>query len=175
MRHKKRQSQEPALPYGTEVLLNAVTLIDRMSFEIPIGIKHSGRKNACKPLKRFIGPHLSAAQLRRSISMISTSSMSGNSISLDAATRTAMAANKQYMAANAAIMSNILIIVYAPFRSLIQTLDLLPLKTRLSVKAFAAVYLCRLHQQVLLTIDPQSSPVLSSLFSKWINRSYNVL
>jgi len=46
--------------------------------------------------------------------MISTSSMSGNSISLDAATRTAMAANKQYMAANAAMMSNILIMVDPP-------------------------------------------------------------
>ena len=72
--------------------------------------------------------------------MISTSSMSGNSISLDAATRTAMAANKQYMAANAALMSNILIMVDPSFRSLIQTLDLLPVETRLSVKAFAAVY-----------------------------------
>jgi len=58
--------------------------------------------------------------------MISTSSMSGNSISLDAATMTAMAANKQYTAANAAMMSNILIMVDPPFRSLIQTLDLLP-------------------------------------------------
>jgi len=61
--------------------------------------------------------------------MISTSSMSGNSISLDAATMTAMAANKQYMAAIAAMMSNILIMVDPPFRSLIQTLDLLPIET----------------------------------------------
>jgi hypothetical protein len=79
--------------------------------------------------------------------------MSGNSISLDAATRHAMAANKQYMAAKAAMMSNILIMVYPPFRSLIQTLELLPLETRLSVKAFAAVYSYRLHQRALLTID----------------------
>ena len=87
--------------------------------------------------------------------MISTSSMSGNSISLDAATRQTMAATKQYMAANAAMMSSILIMVYPPFRSLMQPLDLIPIQTRLSVKVFAAVdsYLC--HQQALLTIDRQ--------------------
>ncbi len=72
--------------------------------------------------------------------MISTSSMSGNSISLDAATRQTMAANKQYIAANAAMMSNILIMVYPPFRPLLQTMELLPIENRLSVKASAAVY-----------------------------------
>jgi hypothetical protein len=111
-----------------------------VSVAIVAGIEPSGRTDACTPVKRFMDPHLGAAQLRRSISMISTSSMSGNSISLDAATKQAMAANKQYMAANAAMMSSILIMVYPPFRSLMQTLDLLPIQTRLSVKAFAAVY-----------------------------------
>jgi flagellar basal body rod protein FlgB len=48
-------------------------------------------------------------------STISTSSISGNSISLDAATKQTMAANKQYAAAIATMMSNILIIVYPPF------------------------------------------------------------
>jgi hypothetical protein len=76
-------------------------------------------------------------------SVISISSISGNSISLDAATRQAMAANKQYIAANATMMSNILSMVYAPFMSLMQTLDLLLVETRFSVKAFAAVYSSR--------------------------------
>ena len=49
--------------------------------------------------------------------MISTSSISGNSISLDAANRHAMAAIKQYMAANAAMMSSILNMVDPPFGS----------------------------------------------------------
>jgi hypothetical protein len=48
-------------------------------------------------------------------STISTSSISGNSISLDAATKQTMAANKQYIAANATMMSNNLIIVHPPF------------------------------------------------------------
>jgi hypothetical protein len=48
-------------------------------------------------------------------STISTSSISGSSISLDAATRHMMAANKQYVAAIATMMSNNLIIVYPPF------------------------------------------------------------
>lgn len=51
-----------------------------------------------------------------------------------------MAANKQYIAANATMMSNILSMVYAPFMSLMQTLDLFLVETRFSVKAFAAVY-----------------------------------
>lgn len=67
--------------------------------------------------------------------------MSGNSISLDAATRHAMAANKQHMAANAAMISSILIMVDPPFGSFVQPLDLVPIQTQLSVRAFAAVYL----------------------------------
>jgi hypothetical protein len=47
--------------------------------------------------------------------MISTSSISGNSISLEAATKQMMAANKQYTAAIATTMSNNLIMVYPPF------------------------------------------------------------
>ena len=52
-----------------------------------------------------------------------------------------MAANKQYMAANAAMMSNILNMVDPPFGALMQPLDLMPIQTRLSVRVFAAVYL----------------------------------
>lgn len=48
-------------------------------------------------------------------STISTSSISGNSISLDAATKQMMAANKQYIAAIATMMSNNLIIIDPPF------------------------------------------------------------
>jgi hypothetical protein len=48
-------------------------------------------------------------------SEISISSISGNSISLDAATKQTMAANKQHAAAIATMMSKSLIIVYPPF------------------------------------------------------------
>lgn len=99
--------------------------------------------------------------------------MSGNSISLDAATKQTMAAIKQHMAANAAMMSNILIMVDPPFRSLMRTLALIPIQTRLSVKVLAAFY-AYLWQQALLTIDRQGSPVLSPVFLKWINSPYNV-
>jgi hypothetical protein len=51
-------------------------------------------------------------------STISISSISGNSISLDAATKQTMAANKQYAAAIATMMSNNLIIVDPPFSGL---------------------------------------------------------
>lgn len=92
--------------------------------------------------------------------------MSGNSISLDAATRQTMAATKQHMAANAAIMINILIMVYPPFRSLMQTLDISPIQTRLSVKVLAAFRTYLWHQLALLTIDRQGLPVLNPVFSK---------
>jgi hypothetical protein len=48
-------------------------------------------------------------------STISTSSISGNSNSLDAATKQTMAASKQHKAANATMMSNNLMIVDPPF------------------------------------------------------------
>ncbi len=101
--------------------------------------------------------------------------MSGNSISLDAATRQTMAAIKQHMAANAAMMSNILIMVYPPFRSLIQTLALIPIQTPYSVKVLAGFYTYLWHQLAFLTIDRLGSPVLSPVFSKWINSPCNVL
>ena len=52
-----------------------------------------------------------------------------------------MAAIKQYMAANAAMISSILIMVDPPFGSFVQPLDLVPIQAQLSVRAFAAVYL----------------------------------
>ena len=52
-----------------------------------------------------------------------------------------MAANKQHMAADAAMISSILIMVDPPFGSFVQPLDLVPIQTQLSVRAFAAVYL----------------------------------
>ncbi len=52
-----------------------------------------------------------------------------------------MAASKQHMAANAAMSSSILIMVYPPFGSMMQPLDLMPIQTQLSVIVFAAVYL----------------------------------
>jgi hypothetical protein len=128
---RKRQSQKKLCPESREfskVSLFLPGLPDRGGAEFQTGgillyvedLKRGTNKDIGPKDIFEMGSRKDARTSETSImvfnySTISTSSISGNSISLDAATKQTMAANKQYIAANATMMSNNLIIVHPPF------------------------------------------------------------